>query len=35
MGIGGINSCVISHPWDPAYVDEHLSALAMTGKSST
>lgn len=35
MGIGGINSCVISHPWDPEYVDEHLSALAMTGKSST
>ena len=24
MGIGGINSCVISRPWDPAFVEEHL-----------
>ena len=26
MGIGGINSCVISRPWDPAYVEEHVAA---------
>jgi 3-oxoacyl-[acyl-carrier-protein] synthase II len=25
MGIGGINSCVISRPWDPQYVEEHLA----------
>ena len=25
MGVGGVNSCVISRPWDPAYVEEHLS----------
>src|SRR5438477_2802444 len=24
MGIGGINSCVISRPWDPQYVEKHL-----------
>lgn len=30
MGIGGINSCVISRPWDPAYVEEHLRAEALT-----
>ncbi|MGZ4779814.1 MAG: beta-ketoacyl synthase N-terminal-like domain-containing protein [Thermoanaerobaculia bacterium] len=23
MGIGGINSCVISRPWDPQFVEEH------------
>ena len=34
MGIGGINSCVVSRPWDPEYVDKHLSALAMGGKST-
>jgi len=26
MGIGGINSCVISRPWDPEFVEEHASA---------
>jgi hypothetical protein len=26
MGVGGINSCVISRPWDPAYVEERLEA---------
>jgi 3-oxoacyl-(acyl-carrier-protein) synthase len=26
MGIGGINSCVISRPWDPAYIEAHLAA---------
>jgi 3-oxoacyl-[acyl-carrier-protein] synthase II len=25
MGIGGINSCVISRPWDPAYLEEHVA----------
>jgi 3-oxoacyl-[acyl-carrier-protein] synthase II len=25
MGVGGVNSCVISRPWDPAYVEEHLA----------
>jgi hypothetical protein len=25
MGIGGINSCVISRPWDPQYVEKHLA----------
>ena len=25
MGIGGINSCVISRPWDAAYLDERLN----------
>ena len=24
MGIGGINSCVISRPWDPEYIGRHL-----------
>lgn len=24
MGIGGINSCVISRPWDPEYVQQHV-----------
>ena len=24
MGIGGINSCVISRPWDREFVEEHL-----------
>ncbi len=24
MGVGGINSCVISRPWDRAYLEEHL-----------
>jgi 3-oxoacyl-(acyl-carrier-protein) synthase len=26
MGIGGINSCVISRPWDPEWVEEHVAA---------
>jgi len=26
MGIGGINSCVISRPWDAAFVQEHVAA---------
>lgn len=25
MGVGGINSCVISRPWDPQYVEEHVA----------
>ena len=25
MGVGGINSCVISRPWDPEYVEAHLA----------
>ena len=28
MGIGGINSCVISRPWDPEYVEEVLGSAA-------
>ncbi len=24
MGVGGINSCVISRPWDPAWLERHL-----------
>ena len=24
MGVGGINSCVISRPWDPQFVETHL-----------
>jgi 3-oxoacyl-[acyl-carrier-protein] synthase II len=27
MGVGGINSCVISRPWDRAFVEEHLVEL--------
>ena len=23
MGVGGINSCVISRPWDPRYLEQH------------
>lgn len=26
MGVGGINSCVISRPWDPEYVERHVMA---------
>ena len=26
MGIGGINSCVISRPWDAAYIEQHLAS---------
>jgi len=25
MGVGGINSCVISRPWDPEFVEEHVA----------
>jgi 3-oxoacyl-(acyl-carrier-protein) synthase len=25
MGVGGINSCVISRPWEPEYVERHLA----------
>ena len=28
MGVGGINSCVISRPWDPQYIEQHLAARA-------
>jgi len=28
MGVGGINSCVISRPWDPDYVEQRLAARA-------
>ena len=24
MGVGGVNSCVISRPWDPAYLDQRV-----------
>jgi hypothetical protein len=24
MGIGGINSCVISRPWDAEYIERHV-----------
>ena len=30
MGVGGINSCVISRRWDEAFVEEHLAAEATT-----
>jgi 3-oxoacyl-[acyl-carrier-protein] synthase II len=26
MGVGGINSCVISRPWDPDYIEQRLAA---------
>ena len=28
MGVGGINSCVISRPWDPEFVEEHVAVEA-------
>jgi 3-oxoacyl-(acyl-carrier-protein) synthase len=28
MGVGGINSCVISRPWDPQYVESHVPGNA-------
>jgi 3-oxoacyl-(acyl-carrier-protein) synthase len=28
MGIGGINSCVISRSWDPEFIEEHLATHA-------
>jgi 3-oxoacyl-(acyl-carrier-protein) synthase len=27
MGVGGINSCVISRPWDEEFVEEHVAVL--------
>ncbi len=33
MGVGGINSCVISRPWDPEYVEQHLAPVVGTGLS--
>ena len=30
MGVGGINSCVISRRWDEAFLEEHLAAEAAT-----
>ncbi len=30
MGVGGINSCVISRPWDETYVEEHVAVEAKT-----
>ena len=29
MGIGGINSCVISRPWDPEYIERHMAEPAV------
>jgi len=34
MGVGGINSCVISRPWDEAFVEEHLAVEATTATST-
>jgi len=31
MGIGGINSCVISRPWDPEYIESHVQRRATAG----
>jgi hypothetical protein len=28
MGVGGINSCVISRAWDPQYLERHLAKEA-------
>jgi 3-oxoacyl-[acyl-carrier-protein] synthase II len=28
MGVGGINSCIISRPWDPQYVERHVTREA-------
>jgi len=28
MGVGGINSCVISRPWEPEYIERHLGVRA-------
>jgi hypothetical protein len=30
MGVGGINSCVISKPWDPEFVDAHVTVEEKT-----
>ncbi len=34
MGIGGVNSCVISRPWDPEFVAAHLKQAGHTAKAS-
>lgn len=34
MGIGGVNSCVISRPWDPQYVESHVKAPKDPGEKS-
>jgi 3-oxoacyl-[acyl-carrier-protein] synthase II len=34
MGIGGINSCVISRPWDPEYLRGHLQRPASSHKAT-
>lgn len=31
MGVGGINSCVISRPWDPEYIERHLALQTAAG----
>ena len=33
MGVGGINSCVISKPWDPQYVEEHVAPREAVAQS--
>jgi len=33
MGIGGINSCVISRPWVPEYIERHLAQRETAGHS--
>lgn len=34
MGIGGVNSCVISRPWDPQYVESHVKTPNDPGEKS-
>ncbi|HUP49651.1 MAG TPA: beta-ketoacyl synthase N-terminal-like domain-containing protein [Thermoanaerobaculia bacterium] len=34
MGVGGINSCVISRPWDREYVEERLHGVEPVGRMS-
>ena len=34
MGVGGINSCVISRPWDEAFVEEHVAVEATTRRET-
>jgi 3-oxoacyl-(acyl-carrier-protein) synthase len=34
MGIGGINSCVISRPWDPQYLEEKSASRETAGTTS-
>ena len=35
MGVGGINSCVISKPWDEAFVEEHVAVEEATAATKT